>query len=169
MQYIALESAVPVDPEDGEWQQTTIGKQYSHTFGYGKVDTYALVETAKTWENVKPQAWFYSPWLHVKKEIPQGDQGLSVDFEVTKEMLEEANLERLEHVTVTMNVEHTQRGDLSVDLISPDNIVSHISAVRKLDKSDQGYDDWTFMSVVHWYVLLTLVFPLLFSYLEANI
>ncbi|KAI0855880.1 peptidase S8/S53 domain-containing protein [Xylaria cubensis] len=150
MQYIALESAVPVDLDSGEWQPTTMGKKYSHTFGYGKIDTYALVEIAKTWKNVKPQAWFYSPWLHVKKEIPQGDQGLSVNFEVTKEMLQEANLERLEHVTVTMNVEHTQRGDLSVDLISPDNVISHISATRRLDQSDQGYDDWTFMSVVHW-------------------
>ncbi|KAI0409765.1 peptidase S8/S53 domain-containing protein [Xylaria palmicola] len=150
MQYIALESAVPVDLEDGEWQPTTSGKKYSHTFGYGKIDSYALVETAKTWKSVKPQAWFYSPWLHVKKEIPQGDQGLSVNFKVTKKMLEEANLERLEHVTVTMNVEHTQRGDLSVNLISPDNVVSHISATRRLDTSDKGYDDWTFMSVVHW-------------------
>ncbi|KAI0867750.1 peptidase S8/S53 domain-containing protein [Hypoxylon argillaceum] len=150
MQYIALESAVPVDLDTGEWQPTTMGKQYSHTFGYGKLDSYALVETAKTWKSVKPQAWFFSPWLHVKKEIPQGNQGLSVNFQVTKEMLEEANLERLEHVTVTMNVEHTQRGDLSVDLISPDNVISHISAARRLDKSDQGYDDWTFMSVVHW-------------------
>ncbi|XXH05616.1 intercellular trafficking and secretion [Hypoxylon texense] len=150
MQYIALESAVPIDLEDGEWQPTTIGKKYSHTFGYGKIDSYALVETAKTWKNVKPQAWYYSPWLHVNKDIPQGDQGLSVNFEVTKDMLKEANLERLEHVTVTMNVEHTRRGDLSVDLISPDNVVSHISATRKLDTSNEGYDDWTFMSVVHW-------------------
>ncbi|KAI8626738.1 peptidase S8/S53 domain-containing protein [Xylariaceae sp. FL1651] len=150
MQYIALKSAVPIDLENGEWQPTTIGKQYSHTFGYGKIDSYALVETAKTWKNVKPQAWFYSPWLHVKKEIPQGNQGLSVSFEVTKEMLAEANLERLEHVTVTMNVEHSRRGDLNVDLLSPDNVISHISATRKLDTSDKGYDDWTFMSVAHW-------------------
>ncbi|KAI3319685.1 peptidase S8/S53 domain-containing protein [Xylariaceae sp. AK1471] len=150
MQYIALESAVPVDLDTGEWQPTTMGKQYSHTFGYGKIDSYALVETARTWKNVKPQAWYYSPWLHVKKEIPQGDQGLSVNLKVTKEMLKQANLERLEHVTVTMNVEHTQRGDLSVDLISPDNVISHISATRKLDSSSQGYNDWTFMSVAHW-------------------
>ncbi|KAI1338284.1 peptidase S8/S53 domain-containing protein [Xylariaceae sp. FL0016] len=150
MQYIALNSAVPVDLDTGEWQATTIGKQFSHTFGYGKIDSYALVETAKTWENVKPQAWLYSPWLHVKKEIPQGDQGLSVTFEVTKDMMKEANLERLEHVTVTMNVEHSRRGDLSVDLISPDKVVSHISATRKLDTSTEGYDDWTFMSVAHW-------------------
>jgi kexin len=150
MQYIALESAVPVDLDSGEWQPTTAGKQYSHTFGYGKIDSYALVETARTWKNVKPQAWFYSPWLHVKKEIPQGDQGLSVNFKVTKKMLEDANLERLEHVTITMNVEHSQRGDLSVDLISPDNVISHIAATRRLDSSDRGYNDWTFMSVVHW-------------------
>ncbi|KAI1436799.1 peptidase S8/S53 domain-containing protein [Xylaria sp. CBS 124048] len=150
MQYIALESAVPVDLETGEWQQTTMGKQFSHTFGYGKVDSYALVETAKSWKSVKPQAWFYSPWLHVKKEIPQGDEGLSVSFTVTKEMLDQANLERVEHVTVTMNVEHSQRGDLSVDLISPDQITSHIAATRRLDTSVEGYNDWTFMSVAHW-------------------
>ncbi|KAH9892952.1 peptidase S8/S53 domain-containing protein [Xylariomycetidae sp. FL2044] len=150
MQYIALESAVPIDPEDGDWQPTTIGKSYSHTFGYGKIDTYALIEAAKEWKNVKPQAWFYSPWLHVHKAIPQGDEGLSVEFEVTQDMLKEANLGRLEHVTVTMNVEHTRRGDLSVDLISPDKVISHLSATRKLDTSDEGYDDWTFMSVVHW-------------------
>ncbi|KAI1392771.1 peptidase S8/S53 domain-containing protein [Hypoxylon trugodes] len=152
MQYIALESAVPIDPDNKDlgWQTTTIGKKFSHTFGYGKIDSYALVEIAKTWKNVKPQAWFYSPWLHVHQEIPQGDAGLSVNFEVTKDMLKEANLERLEHVTVTMNVEHTRRGDLSVDLISPNNVVSHISAVRKMDTSNEGYDDWTFMSVVHW-------------------
>ncbi|KAI2604698.1 peptidase S8/S53 domain-containing protein [Hypoxylon sp. NC1633] len=150
MQYIALESALPVNLDDGEWQPTTIGKKYSHTFGYGKVDSYALVEVAKTWKNVKPQAWYYSPWLHVHQDIPQGDQGLSVGFEVTKDMLKEANLERLEHVTVTMNVEHTRRGDLSVDLISPNNVISHLSATRHLDVSGLGYNDWTFMSVVHW-------------------
>ncbi|KAI8959692.1 peptidase S8/S53 domain-containing protein [Daldinia sp. FL1419] len=150
MQYIAMQSAVPVDLDTGDWQPTTIGKNFSHTFGYGKVDSYALVETAKTWKNVKPQAWYYSPWLHVNKDIPQGDKGLSVTFEVTKDMLKEANLERLEHVTVTMNVEHSRRGDLSVDLISPDNVVSHISATRKHDDSKEGYNDWTFMSVVHW-------------------
>ena len=49
-----------------------------------------------------------------------------------------------------MNVEHGCRGDLSVDLISPSGLVSHISATRKMDKSDEGYKDWTFMTVVHW-------------------
>ncbi|KAK8122327.1 subtilase [Apiospora sp. TS-2023a] len=152
MQYIAMESAVPIDEDQPEydWQTTSIGKKFSHTFGYGKVDSYKLVEAAKTWKLVKPQAWFFSPWIHVRQAIPQGEKGLAVSFDVTPDMLKNANLERIEHVTVTMNIDHDYRGDLSVDLISPDKVVSHLSATRKLDDSKEGYDDWTFMSVVHW-------------------
>lgn len=157
MQYLALETAVPVDVDTTEWQTTAIGKKFSHTFGYGKIDSWALVEAAKTFVSVKPQAWFYSPWIHVKQEIPQGDQGISVSFDVTQDMINEANLARLEHVTVTMNVEHSRRGDLSVDLVSPNKVVSHLSAPRRMDKDTGGYDDWTFMSVVHWFVVFSFV------------
>ena len=59
-------------------------------------------------------------------------------------------MERLEHVTVTMNVNHTRRGDLSVDLKSPTGIVSRISVSRVNDAYVGGYEDWTFMSVAHW-------------------
>jgi len=150
MQYLAMDTAVPINLDTGDWQDTTIGKKYSHTFAYGKVDTYGLVEAAKTWKNVKPQAWFYSPWMHVKQAIPQGDKGLTVTLDVTADMLKEANLGRLEHVTVTMNIAHTRRGDLSVDLISPNKVVSHLSVPRRYDEVNDGYVDWTFMSVVHW-------------------
>ncbi|KAK0657457.1 peptidase S8/S53 domain-containing protein [Cercophora newfieldiana] len=151
MQYLAMDTAVPINEEDKEdWQPTTIGKKYSHTFGYGKIDSWAIVEAAKTWKKVKPQAWYFSPWIHVNKPIPEGDKGVAVKFTVTEDMLKEANLERLEHVTVTMNVKHTRRGDLSVDLISPNNIVSHLSVTRSPDNVEAGYVDWTFMSVVHW-------------------
>lgn len=150
MQYIAIESAVPVDLDTVEWQDTTMGKKFSHTFGYGKVDSWKLVEVAKTWKNVKPQSWFFSPWIHIRAAIPQGTAGLTSTFEVTADMLKQANLENVEHVTVTMNVEHERRGDISVDLISPDGITSHIATNRKNDASKDGYDDWTFMSVAHW-------------------
>ena len=153
MQYLVMLTAVPVNTDDEGWQKTSIGRYYSHTYAYGKVDSYGLVEMAKTWKKVKPQARYYSPWVHVHQAIPQGDVGLAVSVDITEDMLDEANFERIEHVTVTMNVEHTRRGDISVDLISPDNVVSHLSVTRKLDNSAVGYEDWTFMSVVHWYVL----------------
>lgn len=151
---MVMQTALPIDLDsvDAAWQTTSIGKKFSHTFGYGKIDTWATVEAAKTHQLVKPQVWYYSPWIHVNQDIPQGNEGLAVSYEVTADMLKEANLERLEHVTVTMNAKHTRRGDLSVELISPDKIHSHLAATRSGDESTAGYDDWTFMSVVHWYV-----------------
>ena len=151
LQHILVQTAVPVNEED-QWDTTFIGKKFSHTYGYGKLDAYAIVEAAKSWKLVKPQAWYKSPWLHVKHNIPQGVEGLLSTFEVTEDALKKANLEKLEHVTVTMNVNHTRRGDLSVELRSPENVVSHLSVARKLDDAKSGYEDWTFMSVAHWSV-----------------
>ncbi|TKX27282.1 kexin [Elsinoe australis] len=149
-QWITMMTAIPLDEAGGQWQDTPFGKKFSHQYGYGKIDAYRVVELAKNWTSVKPQAWFYSPWLHVRHEIPQGEEGLASHFDVTKEMLQKANLERIEHVTVTMNVQHTRRGDLSVELRSPEGIVSHIATPRRNDDAMKGYVDWTFMSVAHW-------------------
>lgn len=149
LQHILVQTAVPVNEQD-DWDTTSIGRKYSHTYGYGKLDAYAIVEKAKTIELLKPQAWFNSPWLHVKHAVPQGVEGLLSTFEVSREALEKANLERVEHVTVTMNVNHTRRGDLSVELRSPTKMVSHLSVTRRLDDAAFGYVDWTFMSVAHW-------------------
>jgi kexin len=145
-----MQTAVPFDLDDPEWQHTTIGKVYSHKWGYGKLDSWAIVEAAKDFKSVKPQAWYISPWMHVKHDIPQGDQGLASEFDVTKDALKKANFARVEHVTLTMNIKHAKRGDLSVELRSPDHIVSHLSVSRPNDKADSGYEGWTFMSVVHW-------------------
>ncbi|KAK4565453.1 pheromone processing endoprotease [Recurvomyces mirabilis] len=150
IQWLTVLTAVKID-QDSDWSlNTAIQKDFSHQFGYGKADAWALVEGARNWTNVKPQAWYYSPWMHVKHPIPQGDQGLTSSFEVTADMLKKANLERLEHVTVTMNVAHTRRGDLSAELRSPTGMVSHIATHRRNDDANSGYVDWTFMSVAHW-------------------
>ncbi|PGH20707.1 hypothetical protein AJ80_03467 [Polytolypa hystricis UAMH7299] len=150
VQHLIVQTAVPVNPDDGSWQETIIGKKFSHDYGYGKVDAYSLVKLAQEWELVKPQAWFHSPWLKIKRDIPQGDKGLASTFDITEEMLKKDNFERVEHVTVTMNVEHTRRGDISVELRSPSGIISHLSTTRSPDDVQAGYVDWTFMSVAHW-------------------
>lgn len=150
IQWLTVLTAVKVDQHSDWALNAAVGKDFSHQFGYGKADAWALVEAAKNWTNVKPQAWYYSPWMHVKHAIPQGDQGLTSSFDVTADMLAQANLERLEHVTVTMNVAHTRRGDLSVELRSPSGMVSHLATHRRNDAAGSGYVDWTFMSVAHW-------------------
>ncbi|KAI9375980.1 peptidase S8/S53 domain-containing protein [Aspergillus egyptiacus] len=149
-QYLMVETSVPVHEDDGSWQVTKSGRKFSHDWGFGKLDTYTFVQKAKTWDLVKPQAWYHSPWLRVQHEIPQGDKGLAASYEVTEQMMKDANIERLEHVTVTMNLNHTRRGDLSVELRSPEGVVSHLSTPRRNDEARIGYVDWTFMTVAHW-------------------
>lgn len=151
MQYLALKTAVPINEEDPDWKPTVIGKKFNHKYGYGKIDAWAIVHAAEDHELVKPQAWYNSPVVAVNAAIPEGTQGLQTQIKVTAEEAKNANLGRLEHVTVTMNAAHAQRGDMSVDLISPKGIVSHIATTRKPDTSKNGYKDWTFMSVKHWY------------------
>ncbi|KAK6336506.1 pheromone processing endoprotease [Orbilia brochopaga] len=150
MQYLCIEAAVPVNEDDPDWENTSIGKKFNHKYGYGKIDAQKLVETAKEWKLVKPQAWYHSPILHVDHAIPNGAKGLSSTIEVTKEQLANANIARLEHITVTMDLSHTRRGDLDVDLISPKGIKSKIAVQRPKDESTEGYKEWTFMSVKHW-------------------
>ncbi len=150
MQYLAMDTAVPINLDPAEWQKTTIGKMFSHTYGYGKIDSYAIVEKAKTWKNVKPQAWFYSPWIHVNQAIPRrrrycrqlrGDPGYAQGGQPRAS----GTRDRYHEYRASL-----ARGDLSVDLISPNKVVSHLSVTRKNDNTADGYDDWTFMSVVHW-------------------
>lgn len=152
VQYLMVETAVPVNENDGSWQEAPSGRKFSHDWGFGKVDAYSLVQRARTWDLVKPQAWFNSPWLRVHHAIPEDSHGLISRYNVTEKQMKKANLARLEHVTVTMNVNHTYRGDLSVSLRSPAGMVSHLSVARPLDVNKVGYVDWTFMSVAHWYV-----------------
>ncbi|KAJ5823509.1 Proprotein convertase P [Penicillium robsamsonii] len=150
LQYLMVETAVPVSEDDGSWQVLPSGRKFSHDWGFGKVDTYTMVQLAKTWDLVKPQAWLHTPWLRVHQDIPQGDQGLLSRYKVTADQLKEANMAKLEHVTVTMNVNHTRRGDISVEMHSPAGIVSYLSVSREKDDVALGYEDWTFMSVAHW-------------------
>lgn len=151
LQWLVWETAIPINVADEDWKQTHAGKLYNHKYGYGKLDAYTIVHAAKNFKQVKPQAWYHSPVVEVHKGIPEG-KGLKTTIQITKEDLQRANLERVEHVTVNMNAEHQRRGDMAVDLISPNGIVSNIATARSLDDSRDGYVNWDFMSVKHWFV-----------------
>ena len=149
LQWLNVMTAAPIEVES-DWQMTASGKKYSHQFGYGKLDAKAIVEAARDFKSVNPQAWFFSPVIHVNHEVPQGKDGLASTFKITEKQLKDANFARVEQITVKMNVKHSRRGDLSVELKSPFGAVSHLSVARSEDAAPEGYVDWTFMSVVHW-------------------
>ncbi|KAF8928242.1 pheromone processing endoprotease [Haplosporangium bisporale] len=153
VQYLLMTTAVPVSTHDADWKPTAAGRLFNHKFGYGSMDAYRLVEAAKTFASLGPQTSFHPPAVVVKKAIPQGNKvGVRSVLAVTAKDLRAkgVGLGNLEHVTVTVNIEHQKRGDVEVVLISPNKVESRIGARRRWDTSTHGFVNWTFMTVKHW-------------------
>ncbi|KAG0321003.1 pheromone processing endoprotease [Linnemannia gamsii] len=159
MQYLTVHTAVVVDENDLDWQETSTGRLFNHKYGYGSLDAYAIVEYAKNWVSVGPQVAYESPVIQVNGDIPSGTDentgvtgkiGLPSVFVVTKEALNAVKFGSLEHVTVTVNIAHQYRGEVEVELRSPDSIISILATQRPHDNTATGFEDWTFTTVKHW-------------------
>ncbi|KAI5950776.1 KEX2 [Candida jiufengensis] len=160
LQYINVLSATPVNEDDGNYQTTALNRKYSHKYGYGKIDAYNMVDFAKSWKNVKPQAWYYSDVTQVNEALSLNKpQMLKRDEEkkiikskitVSKEDLKVMNVERIEHVNVIVNIDASFRGKVGARLISPTGVISDLATFRPGDAAGRGFQDWTFMSVAHW-------------------
>lgn len=150
LQYLSILSSQQINDMDGDWQEGVMGKMYSHKYGYGKLDAYNMVDMARNWENVNPQAWYYAPVQDVSSVTNSTEEDLESAVTISKDDLLNANFKRVEHVTVTVDIEAVVRGTTEVDLISPKGVISHLGVVRRLDQSPDGFRDWSFMSVAHW-------------------
>ena len=125
------------------------------TDGYGKLNAGKFVELAQSWKLVKPQAWIESDIQSVVTPEDGAGQfitseGVSHAYSVTADALKAANLERLEHVTVQLWVDHARRGDVEVELTSPKGVISVLARTRRSDEATTGFRGWKFMSMKHW-------------------
>ncbi|RCK63340.1 Kexin [Candida viswanathii] len=153
VQYISVLSATPINEDDGNYQVTALNRKYSHKYGYGKTDAYKMVHFAKNWKNVKPQAWYYSDITEVNDSIKTAEDKTKViksSITVTEDDLKVMNVERVEHITVKVNIEASYRGRVGMRIISPTGVISDLAAFRRSDASGKGFQNWTFMSVAHW-------------------
>ncbi|KAK9760030.1 pheromone processing endoprotease [Basidiobolus ranarum] len=150
IQHLAVRTAQPFSLDDPDWQPTTSGRKFNHKYGYGKLDAYRIVEESKTYNSIGPQVQLCSGSLEVNQRIPSSSTGIKQEFVMSAEVARKNFLNLLEHVTVTLNIEHQRRGDIEVYLISPNNVTSILSPGRQFDESEEGFENWTFMSVKHW-------------------
>jgi kexin len=167
IQHLSVYSAVQVNPEDPDWELTATGRPFSYKYGFGKLDGYAYVTMARTWQLVKPQVWIDLAAVEladarmVGKEMLGGEPivpgGVTSSRMVTREMLEDWNFHALEHITIKVWIKHTRRGDVEVELISPAGIKSILASARHEDSAKTGFVGWTFMTLKHWCVLFFFV------------
>ncbi|KAF9454583.1 hypothetical protein P691DRAFT_656065 [Macrolepiota fuliginosa MF-IS2] len=161
IQYLCVETARIVNPDDEDWEKTAAGKLYSYKYGYGALDAYAFVTAAQSWPLVKPQTWLPTDTviLNDGKMDNQGNftggqfigaDGVESKITITKDMLDSNNLEKLEHINIKVWIQHTRRGDVEVEIVSPNGIKSVLASQRQFDAATTGFPGWTFMSVKHW-------------------
>ncbi|KAG0274838.1 pheromone processing endoprotease, partial [Linnemannia exigua] len=87
IQYLLMTTAIPVSLEDDDWTRTAAGRLFNHKFGYGSLDAYALVESAKTFQSLGPQTSFHPAAISVNRKIPQNSKGVVSVFKVAAEDL----------------------------------------------------------------------------------
>lgn len=76
--------------------------------------------------------------------------GVTSTITITQEDLIQNNFDALEHITVRVWITHDRRGDVEVEVVSPNGIKSILAARRRDDADRDGFPAWRFMSVKHW-------------------
>lgn len=152
LRYICVQTAIPFSTKDSSWIRNGVGRLYSYKFGFGKVDAHKIVEAAKTWKRVEKMTVRAMPRIVCNMAISSSQEAIK-EFSIDERVIRSAHLENisnLEQVTVTLNIKHSSRGDLTMLLKSPSGTVIPIATRRPLDTSSKGLKDWTMMTLAFW-------------------
>ncbi|KAK7038024.1 PHOMO B domain-containing protein [Favolaschia claudopus] len=161
IQHLCVETARQINPDDEDWDTTSAGRKYSSKFGYGVLDGLRFVQAALNWKLVKPQARLQTRTVQIENGMmnPMGNYsggevigvgGVSSVLPVKWDQLQDANFEKLEHITVRVWIDHTRRGDVEVELTSPGGTKSVLAEKRRSDAANTGFPGWKFMTIKHW-------------------
>ena len=146
VQEIIMRSGKKVNPTDIDWKTPVAPDNinHNHKFGAGLIDATRAVTLANAWVNLSTQIKRTVRQTELSIAIPNNNTtGITREFVITPQ-----NNLRVEHVTVTVNINHTARGNLKVTLTSPSGTVSRLAEVHS-DTND-NYANWTFMTVRNW-------------------
>ncbi|XP_027808561.1 proprotein convertase subtilisin/kexin type 4 isoform X1 [Marmota flaviventris] len=147
MQHLVVRASRPAQLQAEDWRVNGVGRQVSHHYGYGLLDAGLLVDMARTWLPTQPQKKCAILVVHVPTPIlPQ----MHVKKEVSACAGRHNYIRSLEHVQVQLSLSYSRRGDLEISLTSPMGTRSTLVAIRPLDVSGQGYNNWIFMSTHFW-------------------
>lgn len=147
VQGVLIRSSVPVDPNNADWSTNAAGLRHNYRYGFGRIDAYAAVALAKNWDLLPAYVSTSSPLVTLSKAIP--DKSSPVQYVTSTVTLDDEGDDfTIEHVEVVFSAEHSRRGDLLVELVSPSQTVSTLAWTHS--DSNANYSSWRFSSVRHW-------------------
>ncbi|GHC63560.1 S8 family serine peptidase [Roseibacillus persicicus] len=144
VQEILIASAQQNDFTDADWITNSAGYHFNHKYGAGLVDATEAVNLAGEWTNLMEAQTDSVTANSINLAIPDNNSN-GINYDLT---LDGNNL-RCEHVTLSVTITHSYRGDLAIKLISPSGTVSQLAETRGTD-SGNNYSNFTFSSVRHW-------------------
>ncbi len=148
VQHILVETSTRNHPESASWFQNGADKWFSHDFGYGRVNASAAVGAAANWELVPGEAAPVTATANFQPAVAIPDNNI---FGVTRTLdLSAPNNFITEALELRLTVPHTFRGDLRVELTSPDGTTSILAEPVSNDSGPSGYANWVFTSMAHW-------------------
>ncbi|XP_048083043.1 proprotein convertase subtilisin/kexin type 4 isoform X9 [Ursus arctos] len=147
MQHLVVRASRPAQLQAEDWRTNGVGRQVSHHYGYGLLDARLLVDMARTWLPTQPQQRCAVRIVHTPTPILPLMQ---VRKNVSACAGRANYIRSLEHVQVRLSLSYSRRGDLEISLTSPMGTRSTLVAIRPLDVSGQGYNNWIFMSTHFW-------------------
>jgi len=152
MQYLVVMTSTPgpLLAEPG-WLTNARGRKYNHKFGYGLMDTGAMVELASKWRNVPLQHICQSAVMKTDMQIPDdigGRARVSMTSDGCAGTINAVN--HLEHIQCKISLTYVPRGNLMLVLTSPTGTRSTLLFPRPRDTLGSRFDQWPFLSVHFW-------------------
>ncbi|XP_075956060.1 proprotein convertase subtilisin/kexin type 7 [Anarhichas minor] len=149
VQHIITFTATECD-SSADWRVNGAGFHHSHQHGFGVLNAWRLVNAAKVWESVPFLVSYQSSVIKEEAPIPNYPDELVRTWKVSAADLRHSGMETLEHVAVTVTINHPCRGSVEIVLVCPSGMASIIGARRAIDRDPSGYQDWTFSTVRCW-------------------
>lgn len=133
------------------WKTNGAGFKVNSRFGFGLLDAAALVKSALNWKTVPEKRICEVLPIHFKPIKIDSESPLEIDIKSTGCFGEDKNhIKYLEHVQLYVSIDYSKRGDLHVNLTSPNGTNTMLLSERSQDWSDQGFINWPLMSVHTW-------------------
>ena len=131
------------------WHTNKAGFSHSNNHGFGLLDSWKLVNAARTWNSV-PWLTSLEPYCPVNDYIiPNNGTSLILESFVTSKETSKHLINTLEYVVITISLSHPSRGNLKFVFTCPSGTTS-IIPTRKKDTSSDGLQAWTFSTVRCW-------------------
>ena len=142
VQHVLVNSSDVVDTNSNGWFTNGAGHDFSHDYGFGRINAEAAVALAKTWDNVGDEV-SYSSSITPGLAIPDAGGGsISSQITITQDIT-------LESVVVPILSDHTYAGDLTITLTSPEGTTAILSEGNRTDRTTNGLN-FNFSAKTFW-------------------